>query len=389
MDNQRRVALFATIYLQYSQTFVYEEMNAHERYEVEVFSKRSKNLDRFPFNKVNLHSKIGKFKGSLLNALYASTTYSPYFMKLLREGNFSLIHAQFGPSSIYALPYASALNLPLVVTYGGYDVPLLNSHRRFKPAFWRYWARSGAMLRRTDLFLPVSKDLANKLIDLGAPAEKVKVFHRGVFIPDDFSNRLYEKGSTFKVLMIGRFVEKKGFEYGIEAFANLLKSNSNASLTIIGDGPLKNNYMRIINSLGIEEKVVFKKNMPQKEIFSEMLASDLLLVPSIVASNGDTEGITNVLKEANCRAVPAVISRHGGNPEIVDDGKTGFIVEERDVAGITKAMIQLSENPSIHRKMGLEAREKIKQMLDFKITNRVLEKLYDKVIEEKRNGTKS
>ena len=150
---------------------------------------------------------------------------------LVRAGGFDLLHAHFGPASTYALGPAALLDLPLVVTYHGYDVPFLMTNERMRPRYWRYWAMSRWMLRRVDRFLPASDELARMLIELGAPPERVHVWRLGVTIPPQWSPRPLHDAP--RILMIGRFVEKKGFDIGIRAFARVATRCPGAVLQII------------------------------------------------------------------------------------------------------------------------------------------------------------
>lgn len=107
-----QTAVFNTNFLPYSQTFVYEQLVNHVRYEAEVFCWRTENLDWFPFP--NVHRA---------NLAYGATRRSPAFFKRFREKQFDLVHAHFATGAVYALPYVKRAKLPFVVTFHGYDVP--------------------------------------------------------------------------------------------------------------------------------------------------------------------------------------------------------------------------------------------------------------------------
>ncbi|MFW6067836.1 MAG: glycosyltransferase, partial [Myxococcota bacterium] len=124
---QPTVALFSTNFLEYSQTFVYEELRAHCRYRAEVFCARRWNADRFPHEDVHVGGPV-----------YLTTRTSRRFDRLLGSGRYSLLHAHFGTGGVYAAPFARRHGLPLVVTFHGYEVPLLRSARRLLPRYWPY-----------------------------------------------------------------------------------------------------------------------------------------------------------------------------------------------------------------------------------------------------------
>src|SRR5690606_29561840 len=123
-----RVALFNTRFLPYSQTFVYEELRQHQRYEVEVFARQRLLPERFPYPHVHV-----------AEPLYGYTRRSAKFDRLFATRRFDLVHAHFGTGAVYAVRFAQRFDLPLIVTFHGADVGLLLSrYERSKPTNWRY-----------------------------------------------------------------------------------------------------------------------------------------------------------------------------------------------------------------------------------------------------------
>jgi len=379
-----KVALFSFNFLPYSETFVYDEIRHHERYQVEVFTQRRLNADRFPVeNPVHALSPARGFWGGAERVMFNTTTYSPTFRRLFRQGGFDLIHAHFGPTSVYGLNFQRKFRIPLVATYHGHDVPLLMTSRRFQPKHWGYWFLAGAMLKRVNRFLAASDELAAMLIELGAPPERVRVWRLGVEIPQDSTPPEPHSG-PFRIIMVGRFVEKKGFEYGLSGFAKLIGQGADAELHIVGDGPLKPRYQELIAREGIGERVHFRGIMPHEQVLAEMAGMDLLLAPSVVAANGDRESGLIVVKEANARFVPAVGTQHGGIPEIIDNDRTGFLIPERDQEAIADRLIRLWSDPALRLDMGRKAREKMEREYDIRRRVAALEVHYDEVIAETR-----
>jgi colanic acid/amylovoran biosynthesis glycosyltransferase len=217
------------------------------------------------------------------------------------------------------------------------------------------------------------------LVSLGAPEEKVFVFFRGVDTPSNLPPRDSVSDRAPTVLMIGRFVGKKGFEDGIEAFGKVKTNVHGARLKIIGSGSLRPKYEEIIARLGLGGAVSLLGEMPQERVFVEMNRADVLLVPSLTGSNGDVEGVPNVLKEGNARGLPAVVTRHGGMPEMVDNGVNGFVVEERDTDAMAQKLSRLLRDFKLRREMGAAAWRRMKEEFNYRTRNEVLEQHYDDV----------
>jgi colanic acid/amylovoran biosynthesis glycosyltransferase len=373
----RKVAVFSTNFLEYSQTFIYDEVRAHTRYRVEVFAHRRMNERQFPFSRVRSLAPVRSPRDILASPLYKIFAYSPRYEKAVKGEGFALVHAHFGPGAVYALRVSRISRLPLLITFHGYDVPLLLSSKRFRPEYWRYALCFGMIVRRASRLLAASSELRDLLIEAGAFPEKIRVWRLGVHIPDREPARSPRDNV---VLMVGRFVEKKGFEYGIKAFAQAVKSGINAELHIAGCGPLEGSYRRIIRSEGIGDRVRFLGALGHDEVYETMFRSRLLLAPSVTARDGNRESGLLVAKEAGACYLPVIGTCHGGIPEIIDDGITGFLVPERSAGEMSEKLVLLLGDEAEAARMGKAAREKMEK--EYNIHDRVadLERIYDEVI---------
>lgn len=360
-----RVALFCTNFLPYSQSFVFEELQHHERYEAEVFCWRRFFPDRFPY--APLYQA---------NPAYIATRKSPLFDRVIANGRFDLIHAHFGPGGTYARPFAVRHRLPLVVTFHGYDVPLLQSRLRLLPLHWPYAWSGPKLLRDMTLGLCASNELRDMLIDMGVPADRLVLSQLGV----DLSafQPAQRDPTSLRVIMIGRFVEKKGFVYGIEAFARALRNVSTPMrLTIVGSGDGEAALRALVSRLNIDAHVTFAGVLKKAEVARELSRSDVLLAPSVVDANGDRESGLIVVKEASASHVVPIGTRHGGIPEIIDDGETGYLVPERDVEAMAARLVTVSNDVALRARLGAAARRKMEQQYDIAAQVRLLESHYD------------
>ncbi len=366
------VALFSTQFLEYSKTFVYEEIRQHIRYDVEVFSRRRLNSDLFPFEPVHVSGP-----------LYQHTRFSPHFDRLFKTRRFDVVHAHFGNGGVYALRYARKFRKPLVVTFHGFDVPLLRSWKRVYPKHWRYAIVGPHMLRGLTLGLCASTELRGMLRDLGVPDDRLKVHHIGVDLMA-FSRGERDEEHP-RVIMVGRFVEKKGFEYGMRAFAKAARGTG-AHLTVVGGGERESRLRALVGSLGIGGQVDFTGPLTNREVAERLQTSDILLAPSVVAADGDRESGLVVAKEASASEVVPVGARHGGIPEIIDDGVTGFLVPERDVEAMSARLSRLLADAQLRVEMGKAAREKMEREYDNRVRVAALEGFYDEARERYKDG---
>ena len=132
--------------------------------------------------------------------------------------------------------------------------------------------------------------MADRLARLGCPEPKIHV----VRLPAD-SDGLHsiarKTAEPFTVALAGRFVEKKGFELGIKAFAAAFGGRSDARLLLIGSGELADSYCRLAARLGIEDQTELTGELPFGSFMTRLASAHVALYPSRVAADGDSEGV--------------------------------------------------------------------------------------------------
>ena len=111
-----------------------------------------------------------------------------------------------------------------------------------------------------------------------------------------------------------------------------------------------------------------------------MEESHIFLLPSVTAINGDKEGIPNVLQEAQSMGMPVISTHHAGIPELILDGKSGFLVKERDVYSLSQRLTQLIENPTLWSAFGKTGRKYIEKKFNLQKQVELLEKIYKELI---------
>jgi colanic acid/amylovoran biosynthesis glycosyltransferase len=377
-----RVALFTPRFVPASQTFIFEESTRYQRYEAEVFTRFRMNEAQFPFAPVHALAHEGGAAQSLESFLYQATTLSPTFFGTMRRRRFDIIHGLFGRSAVNALAYQARFDLPLVVTFRGADVAVLTSRRRALPVNVPYWLLSGRLFRKASRYVAVSQDLVERLLRAGADPAKLAVWHAGVAIPPAIERSASSPG-PLRILIVGRFVEKKGIEFGLQAFAELARDRPNVRLRIVGDGPPRGRYEAIARATGVGDRIAFLGMQTHEELRSELAETDLLFAPSVTVE-GDVEGVPTVMMEANARSIPVVAARTGGLPEIVEDGVTGLLTRERDVSGLAAALRALVDDGGRRVAMGVAARRKMEREHNIVDRMALIERMYDEAIDEHR-----
>jgi len=152
-------------------------------------------------------------------------------------------------------------------------------------------------------------------------------------------------------------VELKGLTHLIEAVSRL-KGRVPARIVAIGIGPERAHLESLAQSRGVE--VDFRDKVPDAELHRAFLTSDMLVLPSIVDARGDTEGLGVVLLDAMSYGIPAIASRVGGIPDIIEDGVSGVLVPPADPEALATAIERLARDPAYARRLADAGRERLR-----------------------------
>lgn len=213
-----------------------------------------------------------------------------------------------------------------------------------------------------DLFLPVCKFFKDILEDIGFPPEKTKVLYSTINCDQfAFRNRKVKKGSPIELISVSRLVEKKGIEYTIRAVAEVVKTDPRIHYTIVGDGPIRQQLQSLINTLRMQRYITMVGAQSNEKIPALLYKSHIFVLSSITAQDGDQEGIANALKEAMATGMPVLSTKTAGNAELVEDGVSGFLVNEKDVHALATKIRYFIRNPTMISHMGRTGRQVVQE----------------------------
>jgi len=200
----------------------------------------------------------------------------------------------------------------------------------------------------------------------------IQVIHSSLNLPD----LPFVRGGRLprKLLSVGRLVPMKGFDVLLAALAELRSRGVELSCTIIGEGPERGRLEKLCSALGVDTLVEFPGAMPQSEVVRHMGDSTLMVLPCVVAPNGQSDGIPNVLMESMATGLPVISTRISGIPELVEDGVNGRLVPAGDVAALAAAIEALLRDPDLCEAFALAGRRKVESDFDVRIeAGRLLE----------------
>lgn len=275
--------------------------------------------------------------------------YTPEYRAALRRSRADVALAEFGPVGVQTMDACRVERVPLVVHFHGYDASskvVVAHHGR---SYRRLFAEAAALVAP-------SEALRLRLLSLGAPPDKTRTSANGVDCTRFVPGHPEHAGPVF--VAVGRLVAKKAPQLTIEAFARVLESHPTARLRFIGDGPLRAQCEKLARSW-CGKAVDFLWAQPHEVVVRELQAARAFVQHSVVAPDGDMEGMPVSVIEAGASGLPVVSTRHSGIADIVLDGETGFLVDEGDVDAMAARMADLVERPELAGVLGRAARRRV------------------------------
>lgn len=281
------------------------------------------------------------------------------------------ILAHFGPNGLLARKCIDLglLHGKLYTAFHGYDM-LRYINEKGINAYQELFASRSTLL-------PISEHWKRRLIVLGADPERIVVHHMGIDL-SRFSPFPARPAQETVIVSAARFVEKKGLEYGIEAVARLISQGYKVRYDLAGDGPLAPELTELIDRLQLNSYVRLLGWKTQEEWISLMKGAQIVLAPSVTARSGDMEGIPVQLMEAMAMKKLVVSTNHSGIPELIKDGVSGFLVEERSPEQLAQVMKQIIETPEDWDRITCQARRTVELQFNRDVQNRKLIAMMEK-----------
>ncbi len=282
------------------------------------------------------------------------------YVRAFRRARCQAVYVEFGHFAVQVMDACQRLELPLIVHFHGIDAHSRSILDRFGAHYPRLFEQAVAVIAN-------SPTMERALLDLGARPEKLQYVPNGVDADRFRAGAPGEAPPTF--LAVGRLVEKKGPQLTIAAFASVYRAHPEARLRMIGEGTIRGVCQDLAQGLGVDEAVAFLGAQPHEVVAEEMRRARAFVQHSVIGSDGNSESMPNSILEASASGLPVVATRHAGIPEVVVDGETGFLVEERDVEGMARHMTRLVLEPGLAAELGRAGRSRVQE--SFSIESRI------------------
>lgn len=271
---------------------------------------------------------------------------TPKIRHRLRVNAIDVALAEYGPVGVTVMDACRAEGIPLVVHFHGFDASRTDVLKRWGTEYRHMFDFAAAVIS-------VSKPMFASLVALGCNPEKLHLIHYGV--DETLFRREVKADPIYTFLAVGRFVDKKSPLSTIRAFAIVHALRPTVTMVMVGEGPLLLAARQLIREMNLDSAITLLGARPNEEVLELYRQSQIFVQHSVMASNGDSEGAPVAIIEAQMSGLPVISTKHAGIPEIVEDGVSGLLVQEHDVEAMADAMMRISSDGLLRKKMSAAA----------------------------------
>ncbi|ARU56025.1 glycosyltransferase [Oleiphilus messinensis] len=282
-------------------------------------------------------------------------------VKLMSRERWDIIHAHWIiPQGLIAViaRFITASSTRILITSHGADLFALNGKVLNHLKRW--------IIKKADYITVVSSAMKQHCIEtLKIESRHISVMSMGVDLDNTFTPPTTPSRTNKNIIFVGRLVEKKGVRYLLEAFEIVLEKEPDCHLTIVGKGMLEGELKSYTHKRGIRN-VNFTGAVINSEVPNYLRQHQIAVVPSIVASDGDQEGLGLVLVEAIGCGCTVVASDLPAIRDVVTDEETGLLVPPQNSIALANAILHLLKSPVLNESLTEQALLHAKENFNWK-----------------------
>lgn len=287
----------------------------------------------------------------------------------LEPGDNDVLHAHFGPNARRFLFARAQARAPFVATFHGYDFSAQPAEHGTS-----MYAR---LFDVADAVTVNCEHARRQVVRLGCGTSTVHVVRVGIDCrAHEFRARRYATGRPLRILTVARLVEKKGHEVALRALASARAALPELRYDVVGDGPLAGSLADLVRRLGLEDVVRFHGALRDSDVRRLLARADVFVLASLTARSGDQEGTPVSLMEAQACGIPVLSTLHSGIPEVVQDGRSGLLVEEGDADALSAGLVRIVHEHDEWPRLGAAGRAYVEAEYDVRVCTAKLVDVY-------------
>jgi glycosyltransferase involved in cell wall biosynthesis len=279
--------------------------------------------------------------------------------RVARAGAFDVVHVHWPlPQALLGWAARRAAHIPLVCSFYGVELTFARAVRL--PFLVPFLRRA---VRTADAVTAISRYTANLVRELHDRPVELIPFGSTTPIPATITPP--EPAEHFRLLFVGRLVERKGVHYLLEAVARARHAGCDVVVDVVGDGPGRPALEDRARELRLGPAARFHGFVPDHDLARRYQQCDAFVLPAVVDEKGDVEGLGVVLIEALAHGRPVIASDAGGITDIVEHERTGLLVPPADVGALTGAIVTLARDPDLADRLGRDGRAFVQERFSW------------------------
>jgi len=301
-------------------------------------------------------------------------------LSFIKNQKIAICHFHFGTDCGIFTPLIERLPIPSVVSFYGYDCSSFPN--RFL-GYGKIYLKHRVFKHITKV-LAMSPDMKKDLMATGCMDDKIEIHYYGTDVHRFCqSEKQYPDKEMITILNLCSLDPQKGQLFLLKSIKKIVeKGVTNFQLRIVGTGEVEEELRTYVRKQKLTGYVDFIGAIPYggSEMLREYHEADIFVHPSVVAPNGDKEGIPGTIVEAMSAGLPVISTWHAGIPYIITHNKSGILIKEHDVSSLADALQTLIQNSAMRKNIGQAGQCYAMENLDLKQKEVELENIYQKLI---------
>ena len=307
------------------------------------YNKEGNEFLRFPLSKNLLRGSIKKIFPNIYHKLYTNN-----IIYEIKKNKINVVLAEYGPLGCSIMDACKKTHTPLIVHFHGFDASEYATLKKYKVKYKELFSIARYIVIVSNIMKEELKNIET---------DEDKFFYNPYGVDIDFFEGTNPGDNPPNFISVGRFTPKKSPELTIRAFNEVHKEVKESKLIMVGNGPLLESCIKLVDELNLKESVIFKGVLNSLEVKNILATSRAFVQHSVRAIDGDMEGTPNTILEASAMALPIISTQHSGIIEAVIHNKTGFLVKEHDYNEMARYMILLAKDTCRAKEFGINARQ--------------------------------
>jgi glycosyltransferase involved in cell wall biosynthesis len=293
--------------------------------------------------------------------------------RVARRGGFDVVHVHWPlPQALLGWGARSSASIPLICSFYGVELTFARSSRvpGLVPFLRRAIRTADAVTAISCYTLGLVRAVHDRPVDL---------IPFGATTPIPARLPPPPPSPPFRLLFVGRLVERKGVRYLLDAIARARAAGEDVVADVVGEGPIRAALQEHARALGIQDAVRFTGFVTDDELIRHYEGCHAFVLPAVVDEKGDVEGLGVVIIEALAHGRGVIASAAGGITDIVEHDRTGLLVPPGDAAALADAIVALARDPERVERLGRAGRAHVEERFSWDAVIGKLTALYERV----------